>query len=166
MVNQLPEEGFMSPLLNVWKFVANLGKSTGECKNKHSNKFSKFLKIFGNLRRSSEKIEKRRKVLKTTFQHFDLFKIFGNCRKSSEIVGEFPKLSSRTSWKFSKIFGNLRKCSENFGKFSNVIGCLLFQSDTCGLKIRFVNLHWCYSLTALLLANQNRVIFSGMLLMK
>ena len=53
---------------------------------------------------------------------------------------------------------------------------ILFQSDTFGLKIRLKNfdlsfalvlcfLHWCYSLTALLSTNQNRVIFSCMLLL-
>ena len=112
--------------------MESLGKSTGECRNKHSDKFPKFLKIFGkdrkmsqsaqddlpafkfffmkssevigNLRKSSEKFEKCRKVLKTIFRHF--LKVFENFRKSLEV------------------FGNARKTSENLGKFSNVIGGL------------------------------------------
>ena len=134
----------------------NLWKSTGERKNKHSNKFPKFLKIFGNLR---EKIGKCRKVLKITFQHFwNFFEIFGNCTRSSEIfgslrknsenVGKLSKRSSNTFWKFSKIFGNLRKCLENFGNPRKIFECnrrfMKFSytipiSATFGLKVRFKN---------------------------
>ena len=42
--------------------LENLGKSTGECKNKQSDKFPKFLKIFRNLRKSSEIFGKNRKM--------------------------------------------------------------------------------------------------------
>ena len=71
---------------------------------------------------SSEKIGKCRKVLKTIFRQF--LKIFGNSRK------------------FSKVFGNARKTLETLGKFSNTVRSLreifiIFQSDTCGLKIGF-----------------------------
>ena len=90
-----------SCLLNVCSMfgstLENLGKSTGECKNKHSDNFPKFLKIFANLRKSSEifgKIGKCRKVLKTTFQHFkNFYEIFGNHRKSSEVFGCLRKSS-------------------------------------------------------------------------
>ena len=87
----------MLPLLNVLNFfLENLVKSTGDCKNKHSDKFPKFLKIFANLLKSSEifgKIGECRKVLKTTF--LDLPELF---------------------MKFSEIIGNLRK---NFGLWEN-----------------------------------------------
>ena len=38
--------------------LENLGKALESAKNKHSDKFLKFLKIFGNLWKSSEKSEK------------------------------------------------------------------------------------------------------------
>ena len=128
--------------------------------------FLTFYEIFGNLRVSSEKFGRCRKLLKTIFRHF--LKIFENFRKSSEI------------------FENLRKSSENVGNPRKIFECnrrfmkifyTISISDTFELKIRFKNfdlqfalvlhfLHWCYSLTTLLSANQNRVIFSCMLLSK
>ena len=106
--------------------LENLGKSTGECKNKHSEKFQKFLKIFGSLRKSSEVFEKNRKMSESSQN--DLPTIFENFRK------------------FSEVFGNVRKTSETLGKFSNAIGILreifiTFQSDTCELKIGFKNFY-------------------------
>ena len=127
----------MYPLLNVWKFFGKLGKSTGECKNHHSNKFSKFLKIFGNLRKSSEIVAK---CLKQPFSIFDFFnfrkllEVFGNLRKSSEEIGKCRKILKtifrqylkifKNFWKSSEVFGNARKTSETLGKFSNVFGGL------------------------------------------
>ena len=97
--------GSRGSCLLCWMFgnsLENLGKSTGECKNKHSDKFPKFSKIFGSLRKSSEpskifgKIGKCRKVLKKTLQHFLNFnEIFGNHRKSSEIFGKFRKFVAK-----------------------------------------------------------------------
>ena len=58
-------------------FFGNLGKSTGECKNKHSDKFPKVLKIFGNPRKSSE--------------------VIGSLRKSTEKLGNVAKCSKQTS---------------------------------------------------------------------
>ena len=85
------------------------------------------------------------------------------------------------------LFGNFRKCSEKFGNPRKILECdrglmklfIPFQPLTpvawkhwycafCSnitlftLVLHF--LHWCYSSTALLSANQNRVIFSCMLL--
>ena len=59
----------------------NLGKSTGECKNKQSDKFPNFLKIFENLRKSSE--------------------VFGRLRKSSEKIGN---LSQSAQNNFAAVF--------------------------------------------------------------
>ena len=87
--------------------LENLGKSTREYKNKHSDKFPKFLKIFGNLWKSSEKIGECRKVLKTTFQAFlnFFFEIFGNYWKSLEV----RKLSESSQNNLPTIFVNFRK---------------------------------------------------------
>ena len=86
--------------------LKTLEKAPESVKNKHPNKFPKFLKIFGNLRKSSEisgslwkssgEIRKCRKALKTTFQHFLNFFL-----KSSEIIG--------SHWMSLEIFGNCRK---------------------------------------------------------
>ena len=171
----------------------NLRKGTGECKNKHSGKFLKFLKIFGSVWKSSEKIGKCRKVLKTTFQHFYFFlkslEIVGSLRKKIGKCRKVLKTIFRHFLKFLKIFENLRKCSEMLGKLrkpSEVYKKILYCSNlwhlwtedqiqefwfvictgitVFALVLHF--LHWCYSLIALLSANQNRVIFSRILLGK
>ena len=132
--------GSKGSCLLCWMFgnsLENLGKSTGECKNKHSDRFPKFLKIFGKNRKMLQSAQDDLslwmsseiclQVLKIAFQHFwNFFEIFRNCRKCSEIflsvrkksenVGKFSKRSSYTFWKFSKIFGNLRRCLEMLGK--------------------------------------------------
>ena len=114
-------------------FLDNLRKSTGECKNKHSDKFPKFLKIFRNLRKSLE--------------------IFGSLRKSSKVFGKNRKMSESSQndlpfWKSSEVFGSVRKCSENFGNPRKIFECnqkfmkkfyTVPISDICGLKIRFNN---------------------------
>ena len=117
----------MSPLLMFGNFLENLGKSTGECKNKHSDKFPKFLKIsrksleiFRSLHKSSEKIRKCHKVLKITFQHFQNF--LRNLWKSSEMFRKNRKMFCKVLIKitlqhsliFLKIFGNCWKSSEIF----------------------------------------------------
>ena len=84
--------------------LENLGKSTREGKNKHSNKFPRFLKIFGNLQslwKSSEKIAECRKVLKTTFQQFlklirKLSEVFGCLKRSLENFGNCRKMLKTT----------------------------------------------------------------------
>ena len=79
----------------------NLGKSTGECKNKHSDKFPKFFK---NLRKSSEKI--------------------GNLRKKSENVvkcsNDLPEFLN-FFMKSSEVIGNLRKSSDVFGNLWKIL---------------------------------------------
>ena len=60
---------------------------TGECKNKHSNKFPKFLKIFGNLRKSLEKIAKCSKQPSGVFYFFkslEISEVFGSLQMSLE----------------------------------------------------------------------------------
>ena len=89
-----------------------------------------------------------------------------------------------TLFEFSKIFGNLRKCSEMLGKLRKPSENFLYPSNLWHLwtedqiqEFRFIIctgitlfalvlrfLHWCYSLTAQLSANQNRIISSYMLL--
>ena len=100
-----------------WMFensLENLGKGTGECKNKPG--------IFENLRKSSKifgKIGKCSKVLKTTFQHFSIsYEISGNHRKSSDVFGNLRNWISTFQhfWNFFEIFGNWRKSSEEIGK--------------------------------------------------
>ena len=91
-----------------WMFgnsLDNVGKSSGECKNKHSDKFPKYLKIFGNLLKSSEIFGKKSEnVAKCSRRPSSILKlfyeIFGSHRKSSEF------------------FECLRKSSENFGNLS------------------------------------------------
>ena len=81
-------------------FLENLGKSTGECKNKHSDKFPKVLKIFGNLLKSSEISGKSRKMSQSAQDDLPAFLNFlRNLRKSSEVFGCFRKPSEK--------FGNL-----------------------------------------------------------
>ena len=112
----------MSPLLNIWKFFGNLGKSTGECRKQTfrqvseiSENFRKSSEVFGNLRKSGnlrKKIKNVANCLKQPSSVFEFFQIFGNFRKSGKIsvnVGKFSKRSSDTFWKFSKIFVDLRK---------------------------------------------------------
>ena len=92
--------------------------------------------------------------IKTTFQPFLKFlKIFENCQKSSEIFESLRKnrkMSESSQNDLRTLFENFRKFSEIFGsarkpsEISHVIGGLwklfiLFQSDTCRLKIRFKN---------------------------
>ena len=136
--------------------LENLGNRTGEYKNQHSNKFSKFLKIFENLRKSSEKLRNCRKVLKTTFEFFvKSSEIVGNLRKSSEKIGKCRKVLKTIFRQFLKIFENFRKsskCSEMLGKLLKASENLRMYlggyetfynipiSDTYGLKIRFKNL--------------------------
>ena len=134
----------------------NLGKSTGECKNKQSDKFPNFLKIFenlrkssevfGRLRKSSEKIGNLSQSAQNNFAAVLIFKIFENCRKSSEKFGKCQKVLKTIFRHFLKIVENFRKCSEVFGntrKTSETLGKFSFYnipiSDTCGLKIRFKN---------------------------
>ena len=136
----------------------------------------------GNLR---EKIAKCRKMLEKTFRRvMNFFEIFGNHRKSSDVFRNHRKISEIVSKclkqhflptifeNFRKtlvIFRSVRKCSETFTKiFYNIP-----ISDTCIQEFWFVictgitlfalvlhSLHWCYSSTALLSANENRVMFS------
>ena len=101
--------------------------------------------------------------------------IFGNLRKSS---GDF--WTSSATFKNRRInFGNLQKCSGDlrrssviFGRLRVNVGYFRNTSDDLRMYLGFprfprtnfgnlrCNLHWCYTSTALLLANQNRVIFS------
>ena len=117
----------------------NLGKNTGECKNKHSDKFhtSKFfgslrrsLEIFRNLRKISEIVAKYLKQPSSIFELFlnlrKLSEAFGILRKISENVGKFSKQSSHKFVNFrkcSKMFRNVRKCSENFGNPRKIFEC-------------------------------------------
>ena len=73
--------------------LENLGKSPESAKTN----IPAISEIFENLRKSSEKIGKCRKVLKTTFQHF-FNEIFGNHWKSSDSSDVFENLL-----KFSEI---------------------------------------------------------------
>ena len=138
--------------------------------------FWNFFEIFGNCRKSSE--------------------IFGSLRKNRKMSessqNNLPTLFENFR-QLSEIFGSVRKCSENFGNPWKIFECnrrlmkiFLYYSNLwhlwtkdqiqefwfviCtsvalfALALHF--LHWCYSLIALLSANQNRVIFSCMLLVK
>ena len=55
-VDQLPE---VRVYVCFVECLENFGKCTGECKKQHSNKFSKFLKIFGDLWKSLEIFRKK-----------------------------------------------------------------------------------------------------------
>ena len=146
-------------------FFGNLGKSSVESNNKHCDNFPKFLKIFENLRKSSE--------ICGSLQNTS--KVFGNLRKksemvakcsrrpsnilikSSEIVGSLRKSSEvrkRSENKSSEIFGSAQKCSENLGNHRKFFECnrklvkifyTLPTSDTCGSRIFICNLHWYYA---------------------
>ena len=134
--------------------------------------FWNFFEIFGNCRKSSEffgKIGKCRKVLKTIVRHF--LKIFENFRKSSEVFGNARK-TLETPGKFSNVIGGLRKFFIPFQPLtpvdwrsdSRISICNLhwYYAFCTGITLFALVLHflqWCYSLTALLSANQNRVIF-------
>ena len=172
-INGRSVTGSKGSCLLCWMFgnsLDNLGKSTRVQKKP----FQQVSKIFENLRKSSKKIGKCRKVLKTTFlwnirkiseiclkvlkitfQHFWIFlkssEIVEIFRKKSENVRKFSKRSSDTL----KIFGSVRKCSETLRKILNVIGGLwnffiLFQSLTpvdwrSDSRILICNLHWYYA---------------------
>ena len=122
--------------------------------------FFKSLEIIGSLRISSENFG-------TFQHFRNFYEIFENCRKSSERIGKCRKVLKTIFWHFLKIFKNFQKSSEVFGnarKTSETCGKCLFRkifynipiSDTCGLKIRFKNfdlqfalvlrfLHWYYT---------------------
>ena len=98
-------------------------------------------------------------------------KIFGIFRKfvakCSGKIGKCRKVLKSIFRQCLKIFENARETSETLGKVSNAIESsreifIKFQSDT---RYGFCTAKWCYSLTALLSANQNRVTFSCMLLL-
>ena len=95
---------------------------------------------FRNFWKSSEKIGKCRKVLKTTFQHFKFFlwkslEVFRGLRMSSEIFGKFRKFQKcwkvilkniflKFFWNLRKllvVFRNLRNSSEKIGKCTKVL---------------------------------------------
>ena len=116
--------------------LENLGKSTGECKKKHSDKFPKFVNIFGNLFKSSEifgslqksleKIRECCKVLKMTYWLFFIF--LKNVRKLLEVI--------RHLWKSSGNFEIVAKCLkqpssilESFLKSSKIVGSLRKSSE-------------------------------------
>ena len=114
--------------------LENFGKCTGECKNKLSNKFPKFLKFFGNFRKSSEIFEKLENVTKCSRRPSSILKfcyeIFGNHWKSSDIFGNLRKSSESSQndlptffWEYSEIFGSVQKCSENFGNPRKIFEC-------------------------------------------
>ena len=126
-----------------------------------------FFEIFGNHRKSSDVFRNHRKiseiVAKCLKQHF-LPTIFENFRKSLVIF--------RSVRKCSEIFGNLRKIFEMYRRFTKNFYYIPI-SNTCIQEFWFVlctgitlfalvlhSLHWCYSSTALLSANENRVMFS------
>ena len=72
--------------------LENLEKAPESAKTKISE-------IFRSLQKSSEKIGKCHKVLKTTFQHFNFFnslEIVGGLWMSSEIFGKFRKFVAKT----------------------------------------------------------------------
>ena len=143
--------GSKGSCLLCWVFgnsLENLGKSTGECKNKHFDNFPKFLKIFGNLRKSWEIFGKNWKMLQSAqddlsalfnclFLHFQIFKksseSVGSLRKSSEVFGKNRKMSESSQndlptlfenfQKFSEIFWSVWKCSENFGNPREIFEC-------------------------------------------
>ena len=103
--------------------LENLAKSTGDCKTQHSNKFPKFFKIFGNLRKILEIVPKGLKRPSSIFDF--LFKSSENVRshwKSSEVgkIESCRKVIKTIFRQFLKILGNLRKCSETLEKFSNI----------------------------------------------
>ena len=118
--------------------LENLGKSTGECKNQHSNKFPKFLKFFENLRKSSEVFGNLRKssgkIRKLARSGQNNISAFLSFLKSSEIFGSLRKMSENSQndlptifedfRKFSEIFGSIRKCSENFGNPWKIFKCI------------------------------------------
>ena len=140
-----------------------LGKSTGQCKNKHSDKFPKCLKIFGNLRKSSENAQDDFPAFKKNFMKSS--EIVGSLRKSSEVFWKDWKMSESSQndlptlfenfRKSSEVFVSVRKCSGILGKFSNVFGGLwkffiLFQSLTSvdwrsDSRILICNLLWYYA---------------------
>ena len=101
--------------------LVNLRKSTGECKNKHSDKFLTFLKIFGKNRKMFQSAQND---LPASFEFF--FKSsenFGNCHKvlKNNLPAFFIFYFFLNLWKLPKssaIFGIIRKKSENVGKFS------------------------------------------------
>ena len=160
-----------------WMFGNSLEKVPESAKTNIPTSFRnfwKFLKIFGNLRKSSdvrkssEKFGNCPKVLKTIFQHFWSFLIFGNLRKSSEVFGKNLKMSENSQndlptifedfRKFSKIFESVRKCSENFGNPQKIFECIwrftkIFISSQylkpmdwrSDSRILICNLHWYYA---------------------
>ena len=130
----------------IWK---TLEKAPESAKNKHSNKFPKFLNLFKNFRKSSETIGNCRKELKTTFQHFlILFKsseIIGSLRMSSDNFGNCRKANNLPA--FLKVFeifeivGSLRKSSEVFGENRKMSESS--QNDLSTLLKIFGNLRKC-----------------------
>ena len=119
------KQGFVSPLLNVWRFFGKLRKKH---RRVQKETFQQISEIFENPRKSSEKIGKCCKVLKTTFQHLTKkimksLEIIGSLRMYSGIFGNFRKFvlkclkyNLQAFLKFFEIFGNCRKSLEIFGK--------------------------------------------------
>ena len=95
-------------------------------KNKHSNKFSKFLIFFENFRKSSEVFGNLRKKQPSSISEMFLksSEIVGSLRKNRKISessqNDLPTLFENFR-KPSEVFGNARKTSETLGKLSNVI---------------------------------------------
>ena len=124
---------------NLWKLSEIFGNLRNSLGKRSSDNFCTFLKIFGNLRKCSEMLVK-------------LWKPSGNFRIWSEVYELFKNIpishGTLVDWKLD----------------SRILICNLYwyYAFCTGNLLHF--LHWCYSLTALLSANQNWVIFSCMLL--
>ena len=137
-------------------YLENLGKSTGKCKNKHSDKFPKFLKIFGNLRKKSENVARCSRQPSGIFNFLKSSEIIGSLRMSSKIFGQFQKIVAMSFQHFSiflkslEIFGKNGKMSEssqndlptvfeNFRKFSAIFGSVRKCSENFGTLGNFSN---------------------------
>ena len=86
-----------------WMFgnsLEDLGKCNIKCKNKHSDKFPKFFKSFGKLRKSSE-------ILGIFRKSSEVFKSFRKSLEKSENVAKWSRLPS-------SIFSFFMKSSEIF----------------------------------------------------
>ena len=67
--------------------LEDLGKGNIKCKNKHSDKFPKFLKIFEKLRKSSE-------ILGIFRKSSEVFESFRKSLEKSENVAKWSRLTS------------------------------------------------------------------------
>ena len=122
-----------------------------------------FFETVGNCQKSSEILGKNRKMLESSQNNLPT--LFKNFQKFSEIFESIGKCSKnfRNPWKifkcnqkFMKIFYNI-PISDTCGLGSNsrILICNLHSAGITLFALVLHSLHWCYSLTALLSANQN-----------